>query len=80
MYVPRFHTSRTASALRSIALGAAALTCVLAAWKPARGWTVPVGFLALYGYALSVVPVYAPWQILLWWARYHWSPRASSSG
>src|ERR1041384_7680340 len=68
---------RAASLLRSLAFGAAALTCVLAVWSSTRGWAIPVAFLALYGYALSTVPVYAPWQLLLWWARYHWSPQSA---
>src|SRR5262245_49846149 len=48
--VPSPHT---APLLRSLALGATILTCVLAVWKLTRGWAIPVGFLALYGYALS---------------------------
>ncbi len=68
---------RLAPLLFDLALIAAVLTVVLAVWTPTRGWAVPVGFLAVYGYALSTMPVYAPWQILLWWARYHWAPQSA---
>ncbi len=68
---------RWASLVRSAALGAAIMTGLLAAWPSTRGWAVPVAFLALYDYALSAVPVYAPWQLLLWWARYHWAAQSA---
>ena len=66
-----------APTLFSLAIGAALLTCALMSHRVTRGWAVPVGFLALYCYALSAFPVYAPWQVFIWWARYHWSPQSA---
>jgi type IV secretion system protein VirD4 len=58
----------TACALSAV-LAATLLACV----HGVRSWAVPTLFLAAYCYALGAWPLYAPWQILVWWARYHWS-------
>lgn len=64
----------------SLVLGAgvlAVLTVVCGVVTGLRQWTVPVAFLALYCYALATIPVYTPWHILLWWARFHWQAQTA---
>jgi type IV secretion system protein VirD4 len=50
-------------------LAATIAACV----RSLRSWTVPVLFLAVYTYAIGAFPLYAPWQVLVWWVRFHWS-------
>ncbi len=63
------HTGLWTAAALTLLLAAGAVACL----RSLRSWTVPVLFLAVYCYAIGMVPLYAPWQVLVWWVRYHWS-------
>ena len=68
MTVPA-HAGLWKTAALLLGAGVVGVACV----RAVRSWTVPVGFLAVYCYALGSWPLYAPWQVLIWWVRYHWS-------
>src|SRR5262249_23030511 len=69
----RAHAGVWTACAMSALLAALLLVCV----RGVRAWAVPTLFLAAYCYALGAWPLYAPWQILVWWARYHWSPETA---